>query len=264
MNTDICTPAQRTPVEKPAPKLSAHIRDAREVGESEALEMFRLYEQYYDATSFTLFRHDLAEKTHVIELRSEDTLRGFSTVQLFPFEFDGTANQALFSGDTIIDSAYWGEQALVDAFCHLAGQIKSRKPESPLYWFLICKGYRTYRYLSLFAQNYYPNPTQPMPGSIQRRLEHLARYKFGEAYCAETGLIRFPQSRGHLCPHWAQVAGHLREHPVVRFFLKRNPRYYAGDELACLTELTVDNLRSFAKRAFITGAHAPAKGHSGE
>ena len=31
--------------------------------------------------------------------------------------------RALFSGDTVIDPAYWGEQALVRAFCRLIGRL---------------------------------------------------------------------------------------------------------------------------------------------
>jgi len=223
--------------------------------------MFRLYESYYDGTSYSLFRHDLGEKTHVIELRSDGILRGFSTAQLIRFDFDGAPNHAIFSGDTIIDSAFWGEQALVDGFCHLAGQIKGQRPAAPLYWFLICKGYRTYRYLSLFASEYFPHPAQPTPEGIRMRLAHLARSKFGDAYDATTGLIQFPQSKGHLRPRWAQIAGHLREHAAVTFFLQRNPGYHVGDELACLAELTVDNLRSFAKRAFIAGLNASSARH---
>jgi hypothetical protein len=44
----------------------------------------------------------------------------------------------------------------------------------------------------------------------------------------------------------------------VRFFLERNPRYYLGEELVCLTELTSENLRSFASRAFLEGSSATA------
>jgi hypothetical protein len=264
MSNNLSSAAHIEPVAIRAPRLATRIRDTREVTEADALEFFRLYELYYAGTCFDLFRRDLAEKTYVIELRSEGILRGFSTAQLIPFNFDGAPNRAIFSGDTIIDSAFWGEQALVDAFCNLAGQIKARRPTSPLYWFLICKGYRTYRYLSVFAKDYFPHPTQPTPDSIRLRLEYLARGKFQDAYSAATGLIRFSQSKGHLREQWAQVAGHLCEHTVVKFFLERNPDYHAGDELACLTELKVDNLRSFAKRAFIAGLNASAAPYRSE
>ena len=145
------------------------------------------------------------------------------------------------------------------AFCRLAGQLRAQR-DVPLYWLLISKGYRTYRYLSLFARSYYPQHAAPTPASVQERLDALAQRKFGAAYHAATGVVRFPQSRGHLKPAWADVREHLRMHDVVRFFLDRNPGYAAGDELVCLTELAADNLRSFARRAFVEGLHATAEG----
>jgi hypothetical protein len=258
VSSNLATTAHDVASSPRAPKLVARVRNACDVSESDALEMFRLYDAYYEGTQFALFSHDLAGKTHVIELRSKGILRGFSTVQVIEFELGGTRNRAIFSGDTIIDSAFWGEQALVDAFCGLAGQLSARQPQCPLYWFLICKGYRTFRYLSVFAREFYPNPETDTPESIRRRLDCLARGKFGDAYDPVTGLIRFPQSRGRLRTRWAEIRGHLLEQRIVRFFLERNPGYRAGDELACLAELSERNLRSFAKRAFIAGRNGRA------
>jgi hypothetical protein len=235
------------------PRLAARIRRAHEMDAADRARMFRLYEAYYEETSFERFASDLAAKTHVIELRADGELRGFSTAQVIDFDFEGAANRAIFSGDTIIDAAFWGEQALVDAFCRLAGQVKARAPAVPLYWFLISKGYRTYRYLGVFAHEYFPHPACATPGPIAERLHLLARGKFGAAYDSASGLIRFPRSMGHLRPRWAEVGAHLREHAAVRFFLERNPRYHAGEELACITELASANLRSFARRSFLQG-----------
>ena len=117
MSSSLSNAPYRAPATPPAPKLVARVRDASDLTESDALEMFRLYDTYYEGTDFALFEHDLAGKTHVIELRANGSLRGFSTAQVIEFELDGTLNRAIFSGDTIIDSAFWGEQALVGAFC---------------------------------------------------------------------------------------------------------------------------------------------------
>jgi len=89
-------------------------------------------------------------------------------------------------------------------------------------------------------------------------METLARARFGDAYDASTGLVRFERSRGHLRQPWAAVRGNLQErHAAVRFFLERNPRFHAGDEMVCLTELSAMNLRSFARRAFLRGLNDP-------
>lgn len=236
-------------------KLQAQVRERASLGDADIARMYELYAAYYDATSFALFADDLAAKSHVIELTAGGMLQGFSTLALLPFEHDGEANLALFSGDTIIEQAHWGEQALVAAFCRFAGRLR-REHALPLYWLLISKGYRTYRYLSLFARDYYPQHSAVTPDAMQARLAMLAQRKFGAAFDAATGVIRFTQSRGHLKPAWADVRDHLRTHDVVGFFLARNPGYAAGDELVCLTELTEENLRSFARRAFVEGLHA--------
>jgi hypothetical protein len=240
-------------------RLTAQVRDRAALSAGDVARMYALYATYYDGTSCALFAADLAGKSHVIELTVDGALVGFSTLAVLPFEHRGAANLALFSGDTIIDQSHWGEQALVAAFCRFAGRLRAQR-DVPLYWLLISKGYRTYRYLSLFARTYYPQHAAPTPAAMQERLDALAQRKFGAAYDAAAGVVRFPQSRGHLKPAWADVRDHLLTHDVVRFFLDRNPGHAGGDELVCLTELAADNLRSFARRAFVEGLHAAAEG----
>jgi hypothetical protein len=236
-------------------RLTAFVRPRREVSDGDVAAMYRLYAEYYAATSQDLFRSDLDDKDHVIELRDGASLRGFSTLAVMDYEVAGEPCRALFSGDTIIDRRYWGEQALAQAFCRHAGVVKAQRPDLPLSWFLISKGYRTYRYLSAFAREYFPNPVRPTPPHIQERIDLLARRRFGEVYCAELGLVRFPVSRGHLKPQWTTIREGVLKRAEVRFFLERNPRFHAGEELCCITLLETGNLRSFARRAFLEGLH---------
>jgi len=241
-------------------RLMAEICPQAELADQDRLTMFRLYESYYEATSLDLFLGDLAAKSHVILLHADGALRGFSTLSTIDFEFDGPPDRAIFSGDTIIDDLYWGEQALVYAFCRFAGELSARMGERRLYWMLISKGHRTYRYLSAFAREYYPHHKQKMPESIRLRMEHLAQLKFNDHFDRESGLVRFPESRGQLQARWAQIREPLLKHPAVRFFITRNPRYWAGEELVCLTELESGNLRSFARRAFLEGRRQATHG----
>jgi len=239
-------------------RLTTRVRDRESLGEPDIRAMYALYETYYEGTSDSIFRDDLAGKSHVLLLESEGELRGFSTVAVIDFVFEGAANRAVFSGDTIIDHRFWGEQELVRAFCRFCGSLKAAAPQLPLFWLLISKGYRTYRYLDTFAHDYQPHYERQPSREAHARLETLARLKFGASFDANAGLLRFPESRGHLKSRWAEVRDPLQQHPAVSFFLERNPRFHAGEELVCLTELHADNLRSFAKRAFLDGYGAPA------
>lgn len=237
--------------------LRAHIREVDELGVDVKSSMYGLFARYYDATSEKTFLADLTDK-HYVALLSDRAgrLQGFSTLAVTTQQHDDVTRRAIFSGDTVINHEHWGEQALAFAWIRFAGRLKAQQPQTPLYWFLIVKGHRTYRYLSVFSQRYYPAWSHPTPPDIKAWMDHLARTRFGEYYDPASGLLRFPCSRGHLRSDWAAVPEEDQRRPEVRFFLERNPEYARGHELVCLTELHEDNLRPLARRLFLKGLSA--------
>lgn len=237
------------------PRLHSTVLATDEIEVALRNAMYGLYSTYFDATTPELFAKDLSDKTHAVLLLDEGgVLRGFSSLALYDFECAETSGQALFSGDTIIHHDFWGEQALPMAWLELAGKFKAKRPSAPLYWFLIVKGYRTYRYLPLFSKNYYPNYRGVTPSTLQRVLDQLATDRFGDCYSRDSGVISFHESHGHLSPEWADVPGPVANRPEVEFFLTQNPGYVQGHELACITELCATNLRRRARSAFERGA----------
>ena len=225
------------------------------VGEAERAEMFALFERYYDGTGYARFASDLADKDWVVTLRDESgALQGFSTLAVYEREFDGGSVRVLFSGDTVVDERHWGQQALAFRWLKLAGEIKAERPQAPLFWFLISKGHRTYRYLSAFSHDFHPAPGRVTPPHTRDLMAFLARDRFGEAYDARAGVLRFQGSSCRLRAGYADVPEAHRRLPEVEFFLAQNPGYAQGDELVCLCELTTANLRPAARRAFVAGA----------
>lgn len=219
--------------------------------------MFALFERYYESVSLAAFEQDLDSKTIAIILEDrQGRLQGFSTLEIIPFETGDGGAIALYSGDTIISHHHWGEQALSRAWCYFAGQVKREHPDLPLYWFLIVKGHRTYRYLPAFTRKFYPNYREATPGKLQRIMDKLATEKFGDAYRADAGILHFPESRGHLRKEWADAGTELEKKPHVAFFLRSNPAYASGDELVCLTELNEQNMRFVSRTAFLEGMNS--------
>lgn len=226
--------------------------DQRSVG-----AMFELYDQYYDATSRSLFEIDLRNKDYVVTLReTSGALAGFSTLAVLEADIGGRRVRAIYSGDTIIDHAHWGTQALAFTWIRFAGSIKAMDPDLPLYWFLIVKGHRTYRYLSAFSIRFYPHWQMPTPDTAREIMDALAQQRFAPAYDAMRGVVSFPRSRGHLKAEWAAIEEAEAARPDVAFFLRSNPGYAGGDELVCLTELASENLRPLARRVFERGLTA--------
>jgi hypothetical protein len=235
-------------------QLHATIDDVASLEDRAIGDMFDLYDQYYDATSRALFEADLFTKDHVITLReASGALAGFSTLAVLDAKIGDVPFRAIYSGDTIIDHAHWGTQALAFTWIRFAGALKAGAPALPLYWFLIVKGHRTYRYLSAFSIDFHPHWQRPTPAAASQIMDGLAYQRFGAAYDAIRGVVSFPQSRGHLKPEWAIIEPEEKARCDVAFFLHRNPGFTKGDELVCLTELTSENLRPLARRVFERG-----------
>lgn len=166
----------------------------------------------------------------------------------------GEPLDVIFSGDTGIDPAFWGGQALVRAWAHFVGELRAHNPSRRLFWFLISKGYRTYLYLPFFFHRFYPRVDASTPPFEQALIETLGRLKYAGHFNPATGVIEFDTSHGHLKPAIADTPQHRRDHPHVRFFLERNPGYARGNELVCVAELCAENMKGLARRLLIEGA----------
>jgi hypothetical protein len=234
--------------------LRAKVTDVARLTRAERARMFEIYAAHYDGTSRARFDGDLAEKHLVLTVHADDgAIQGFTTLLILEQSFAGRRLRAIYSGDTIIDRAYWGSQALAFNWIRLAGAIKAEEPDVPLYWFLIVKGHRTYRYLSAFSKCFYPHWDAATPDHLQALMDHLAEERFPGFYRPELGVIHFPESHGHLKPRMADISAAESARPDVAYFLSRNPGYRNGDELVCLTELHADNLTTLARKQFLAG-----------
>jgi hypothetical protein len=88
----------------------------------------------------------------------------------------------------------------------LAIELIDRYPAGSLFWFLISKGYKTYRYLPLFFREYYPRHTAPTPPWAQSIIDVLGRQKYPRAYDPSAGIIRADATRVPVAPRrsWDQ------------------------------------------------------------
>jgi len=217
-------------------------------------EMYGLYAGHYQATSEIWFRRDLTEKDSVILMQDDrGMLRGFTTLKLLRDQGPDGPARFIFSGDTIVHPDYWARNNLIDTWMQHAGRIWAAESDLPLYWFLIVKGHRTYRYLPTLIRDYYPRHDAKTPEPVQKTMHHLGQATFGESYDPTTGIAHFNESRGHLVPELAEIPEKDLRRPYARYFLERNPGYRQGDELICLAELAPENLKSYPRRAFMRG-----------
>lgn len=231
-------------------RLAGRIQVASELLPNEREEMLTLMRRHYAGVNPAAFHDDLAEKDWVIQVVDPETNRlcGFSTQMLLENRVDGQPVHALFSGDTIIAREHWGDPALSHVWGHLALALIDAHAGGELYWFLISQGFRTYRFLPVFFQEYFPHCSRPTSTRAQRVLASLAEQKFGERFDCAAGLVR-PNLRQYvLRDELACVEPGRLADPHVQYFLNRNPGHASGDELCCLAPLTRENFTGAAYR----------------
>lgn len=254
MNSSMIVPRTSTsPLSEGRRRLTCSVVAEPRLTREERDEMYALLQAYFRGTGRAQFDADLREKEIVFLLRdaSAGRIQGFSTLMRMTTRIDGKEVVAFFSGDTIVDRDYWGETVLSRIWGQTvfaeADRIVAERPAASIYWFLICSGYKTWRFLPVFFRRFYPNADEPMPPHVRRILDELGASKFGGQYRSDSGIVRFreaaPLRRGI-----AQVTDERLRDPHVAFFVRMNPGHAEGDELACLAELSRSNLTRAAER----------------
>ena len=135
------------PCKDASPRLAGEIVARAQLDIDDRDQMYDVLCRHFRGTDRSRFESDLAEKERVIVLRDREAglIRGFSTLMRMTTEIDGTEVVAFFSGDTIVDPAYWGDFALSRmwgaAVFGEADRIAAESPATRVFWFLICSGY---------------------------------------------------------------------------------------------------------------------------
>lgn len=222
-------------------------------------QLWQLFTSHYDGAEQTQFDRDLAEKQWIITLRQADArLVGFSTQVLIPVSGYPQC-LVLYSGDTVVAAPYRSSTALAGYWGALSLQLIDAYPEQELYWFLISKGYKTYRFLPVFFREYYPKKGCVVPPRAAAMLDAVAHAKFGDRYDSVRRVIMASENGCRLRPDVAPIDPARLNDRHVRYFVDANPGHARGDELCCLAPLRRDNFSAAAWRVIdaATAAVAP-------
>ncbi|MBN2359812.1 MAG: hypothetical protein JXR83_10190, partial [Deltaproteobacteria bacterium] len=146
----------------------------------------------------------------------------------------GRAVVVVFSGDTVVARECWGQTRLQRSFLSYVMRAKLAHPLTPVYWFLISKGYKTYLLLTRNFPEHWPRHDRPTPPWQSALLDDVARHKYSAAWQPERGILHFDLCVGALREQVAPVTEQQLQYPDIRFFCERNPGHAGGDELCCL------------------------------
>ena len=209
--------------------------------ESDITAMFALMEEFYAQTDEAVFRRDLAGKDYVLLLRESERIVGFTTQKLLTVEADGEPVHGMFSGDTIIDKAHWGEAELFRVWSQFWFPYAKQYPE--FWWFLICKGYKTYRILPTFWAEFYPTFRRETPAREQAIMDAYAKALYGEEYDPVSGVIRYRHTKDKLREGVADIDEHRLKNRDIAYFSERNPGHVNGEDLVCLAKIDISAMK---------------------
>ena len=219
-----------------------------ETSEYEILSMLSIMQTYYLNVNPLQFRADLKEKNRVILLSENGIIHGFSTWSLVPYELEDRHLNIIFSGDTIIEKEHWNTMALPIAWGNLMLSALAKYPGRELFWLLTSKGYKTYRFLPVFFNEFYPSFERETPAFEKQLIDSFAGYKFGKRYNPLTGVLKADDGAQKLVPGVADITENRRKDPHVTFFEKMNPGHTKGEELVCLARCSQENITPFIAR----------------
>jgi hypothetical protein len=248
-------------------KVNTAFRPIDSITVSNIKQMYDLYAAYYENTSLDVFMTDLAKKSGAILVtrKADDKIVGFSTQTVLTLDIEGKRVRGVFSGDTIIEPRYWGNNKLGVVFYRFLLREKLKAPFTPFYWFLISKGYKTYMLMTNNCYKYYPN----VAGNKEEYRRITAAYceqLFPDAFDKENMLLNFGEQYVRLKEAVAEITPELAAaNPKIAYFEKMNPTWRRGTELPCLGALDFESaMISFYARPmkwiqkYILRTHNPA------
>jgi len=219
-------------------------------------KMWDLYSSNYQYVTREKFDRDLKSKTEVFVGTDSESgeVCGFSTFEIYEHIFEGKKYGVLYSGDTMIDPRYWGQNGLRTAFLKAVLLWKIKNPRTPLYWLLIVMGYKTYLTMARNSPEYWPRYDRKTPQKIQNLIDSMASKKFGKAWNPQTGLMQPEMCEAVFDHPLAQFTTKTLAIPEVRFLMEKNPTLSIGTEMVCIAPLTFNFISSllvkWSKRIF--------------
>ena len=199
-------------------------------------DMYGLMTKVYYGENWDKFLSDMSQKDYALVLYNESSnIVGFTTIEIFDFE----GKIIIYSGDTVIDENFRGDIELMRAWWRFSYTVQMKYHDKKVLWLLISKGWRTYKFFPMFLKEIYPTYKCNTPEEIQKFIDRLSHYKFGDSY--KNGLV-IPEYPDKLKSGKNDIPEKRREDKDVKFFLEKNPDFYKGNELVCLAELSVSNL----------------------
>lgn len=228
--------------------LKSSIIKVSDLTEKNINTMFELMSEYFDNLKKENFISDFSKKEDVMIMKDENgEIKGFSTLAILDLPVKNETVKLLFQGDSIIHHDYWGDTDSIKTWIEYV-YIKLDSFTEKFYWLLLSKGYKTYKYLPVFFNEFYPRVNIGTPEFEQEIMDNYGYTYYKEAYNKEKGIIEMNQTKDYLKDWVAEVPESKLKDKNIEFFVQKNSDYRKGNELVCLASITRENLKKSGRK----------------
>lgn len=230
------------------PHIFSQTKHVSACSQEEKETFYRLLCQGFLGVSWQDFIHDFEEKEAVMILRKEHAggaIVGWSTLLVLTLALPDEEVKAVFSGDTVVLPEYRSGTGLGVELVRYFLRAYERFPHHKVYYILTTKGWRTYKIMPFFFQEFAPRCDRPTTPDEKMLMDAFGKQKYPGHYHAETGIITYSSQR--VRPEGIDAAP-PRPDAHAAFFLRRNPGYLDGHELVCVARIAPDNFTNGARR----------------
>lgn len=166
------------------------------------------------------------------------TLVATTALRLVPARRGGRAVTLLYTAMLVIDPSCRRLNLVRRFGLRSYLRERTRAPLTPLYWMIFAASPAGFLQMARNFDTYWPKPGAPMPAAERDVLRQALAYLGIDKVEELDGCFRLPDDFGVTDPTQAPHRWD-RSDPEVDFFLRVNPDYQRGSDLACLCPLSI-------------------------
>lgn len=245
-------------------RLTAELKRVQDLTDEEILSCYELMRDNYNGLPKEAYINELKESYFFTLLFFDvhNNIQGFTEFGIDMTDPTGQNYGCIYSGNTILNPEFWGSQTFMIKSAEVIGRIAGAYPEKKWVWLLLSSGHRTYMFLPLFSQRFFP-ARQPERNAddLKGLLDVYAEKIFGEFWLPELGIVRFEKGSHYepykMKPEIAQATWDKKFKPDIAFYIEKNPEFHNGDQLVCITEVHESNAKKRVLPIYQNGFNQP-------
>lgn len=215
---------------------------ASQLSEKQVQNIIELAAEAFSGDFEASIRKDLSSGMEIITVYRAEELLAFHTFKFLDFEVDGTKYRGVYDGDLITKKNKPKIASLLFTEILKVYHKEQQRCGLRLFDLLPLAGTQMYSCLDDLYRKYYPNPYYETPDYEKQVLDALASEIFGRNYDSVRGLISYSNNKYALKTVQPDSNAPKKETPSSLFYLKLNPGFEDGTDLACLAEVSRENI----------------------